>query len=114
MFPSCNGTDLPSIAPPAAAPSTFIGTSDMDPAVRASLNGINVLVVEDSWHVASAIKSVIENAGMEVVALAATVADAEEMMALHQPEMAVVDINLQGEETYDLIQQMFEIGRAHV
>lgn len=107
MHANCNGTDQPVVGPTAARPPNYIGRSDMDPMARASLNGINVLVVEDSWHVASAIKSVIENAGMEVVALAATVTDAERMMELHQPEMAVVDINLQGEVTYDLIQDMF-------
>jgi len=74
---------------------------------RSSLNGVNVLIVEDSWHVASAIKSVVENAGMDVVALAATVADAERTLLRHAPQVAVVDINLHGEETYGFIERLF-------
>ena len=107
MHPVGSGIEQPVTRPAAPQPPPLAGTRDMDPLPRASLNGINVLVVEDSWHVASAIKSVIENAGMEVVALAATVADAEEMAALHQPEMAVVDINLGGEDAYDFLETLF-------
>ena len=104
-----NSSATPPLSPTVATtpPANITGKSGMRLSVRTSLNGISVLVVEDSWHVASAIKSVIENAGMEVVALAATVTDAERILAKHSPEVAVVDINLHGEETYGVIEQLF-------
>jgi DNA-binding response OmpR family regulator len=110
MSHGSNETNAHSNTAALANASKSAGPIDMSFAPRASLNGVNVLVVEDSWHVASAIKSVVENAGMEVVALAATVADAEVMLALHEPQIAVVDINLHGEEAYGFIEQLFALG----
>ena len=75
-------------------------------AARAPLRSHQVLVVEDSWHIAGAIKTVVETVGMTVVGPAATLADAEKLMASNALDMAVVDINLQGELTYGLIEKL--------
>jgi DNA-binding response OmpR family regulator len=71
-----------------------------------SLNGVSVLLVEDTWHVAQALKSVLENCGMDIVGPVATIADAELLLARRTPDLAVVDINLRGEMSYELIDQL--------
>ena len=71
-----------------------------------SLNGMQVLVVEDSWPVANAIKRLAENAGMVVVGPAATVAEADQLLLTLTPDVAIVDINLRGEMAYGLIDRL--------
>ena len=70
------------------------------------LAGVRVLVVEDTWHVARAMKSLLEGLGMEVIGPAATVSEAEEHAAARMPELALIDINLKGEMAYGLIDHL--------
>jgi DNA-binding response OmpR family regulator len=79
-------------------------------APRADLRGVHVLVVEDHWHVAHALKLLLEAEGMEVNGLAATIADAHRLVTEHKPALAVVDINLKFETTYGLIDQLGDQG----
>ena len=74
------------------------------------LQGVRVLVVEDSWHVARALKSVLEQMGMAVAQPAATLADAEQLIAANVFDLAVMDINLKGETTYDLMDRLHDRG----
>ena len=74
---------------------------------------MRVLVVEDSWHVARAIKSALDEMGMVVAKPAATLATANRLIAEHIFDLAVVDINLKGEMSYDLIDRLRDRGRAH-
>ena len=74
------------------------------------LNGVRILVVEDHWHVANALKSLFEAEGMGVSGPAGTTADARRLAAKDKPELAVVDINLKGEMAYDLIDQLHDQG----
>ena len=76
----------------------------------AELRGLRVLVVEDSWHVAHAIKSLLEELGMVVAGPAATLGDAERLLAAREPEVAIVDINLKGEMAYGLIDRLHGRG----
>src|SRR5262249_41020165 len=55
------------------------------------LKGLRVLVVEDSWHVANALKSLLEELGVEVAGPAATLQDAERLLETRAPQVAVVD-----------------------
>jgi DNA-binding response OmpR family regulator len=71
---------------------------------------VRVLVVEDHWHVANALKSVLEIEGMGVSGPAATLADAYRLAIEQKPDLAVVDINLKGEMAYDLIDQLHDQG----
>ena len=74
------------------------------------LRGLRVLVVEDTWHVAKALKTALEGMGMVVAGPAATTADAERLVAEETPHMAVVDVNLKGEMAYGLIDRMHDRG----
>ena len=77
------------------------------------LNGVPVLVVEDSWHVAKAVKSALGQLGMCVVGPAATTAEARRLVAGHKPKMALVDVNLTKELACGLIEELHEQG-VHV
>src|SRR5262245_10566189 len=72
----------------------------------ADLRGVSVLVVEDHWHVAEALRSFLEAQGMKVSGPAATTADAQRLATEHKPYLAVVDIHLKLETTYVLIHQL--------
>jgi DNA-binding response OmpR family regulator len=74
------------------------------------LKGLRVLVVEDTWHVAKALKTALEGMGMVVAGPAANTADAERLVAEETPHLAVVDVNLKGEMAYGLIDRMHDRG----
>jgi DNA-binding response OmpR family regulator len=74
------------------------------------LRGVRVLVVEDQWHVANAMRSLLEIEGMEVSGPAGKTAEAHRLADEHKPELAVVDINLKGEMAYSLIDDLHNRG----
>ncbi len=74
------------------------------------LRGVRVLVVEDQWHVANALRSLLELEGMEVSGPAGKAADGHRLADEHKPELAVVDINLKGEMAYSLIDDLHDRG----
>jgi DNA-binding response OmpR family regulator len=73
-------------------------------------NGVPVLVVEDSWHVAKAIKGALEVLGMHVIGPTATTTEARQLTAAHKPKLALVDVNLKQESSHDLIHELYEQG----
>ena len=75
-----------------------------------SLKGVRVLVVEDTWHVAKALKRSLEGMGLVVAGPAANTADAERLIAEELPDLAIVDVNLKGEMAYGLIDLLQERG----
>ena len=104
-----NEIAAPALATPPAqqALSTSIGTTEV---LSVDLNGVSVLVVEDSWALAQIQKVILEGAGVVVIGPAATIVDAEAFMATRVPDVAVLDINLQGEMSYGLIESLTELG----
>jgi len=72
--------------------------TDPQSAASSDLRGLRVLVVEDSWHVARALKSILEDLRMQVAGPAATLAEAERLVAAQIPEVAIVDIQSQGRD----------------
>ena len=90
----------------------MLSTSDRDvPNGGASdLRGVRVLVVEDTWLVAKALKTALEGLGMVVAGPASNTADADRLVAEETPDLAVVDVNLKGEMAYGLIDRMHDRG----
>src|SRR6516162_6899682 len=76
------------------------------PASEAVLNGVTVLVVEDSWHVAKAMKSALEQLGMHVIGPAANTSQARQLAAEQKPKLALVDVNLKTELACGLIEEL--------
>ena len=67
-----------------------------DPA-GADLGGQRILLAEDSWHVAYAIQTVLEQAGATVLGPAATVAELKRLAEQEPFDAVVADVNLHGE-----------------
>ena len=74
------------------------------------LRGVRVLVVEDQWNVANAMRALLELEGMKVSGPAGKTVDAHHLANEHKPELAVVDVNLQGEMAYSLIDDLQDLG----
>ena len=75
------------------------------------LEGLRVLVVEDSWQVGTAVCNLLRSFGADVLGLAATTADAERLLAEHVPDVVLMDMNLRGGElAYDLIDRLHARG----
>ena len=73
------------------------------------LKGARILLVEDSWHVGNAIKRLLRALGADVAGPAATIADAERLIAERKPDVAIVDINLRdGERANPLLDRLQE------
>jgi DNA-binding NtrC family response regulator len=86
-------------------------SSSHDPAAEASLlSGVSVLIVEDSWHVAKAMRSALEHLGMPVVGPAATTEEARRLVAEQKPKLALVDVNLKKEMATGLIEELHRQG----
>jgi DNA-binding response OmpR family regulator len=79
-------------------------------AAASCLAGKRVLVVEDTWVVADALRSLLEETGLVVAGPSATVADAERLVSEQVPELAVVDVRLKGETALDLIDWLHRRG----
>jgi DNA-binding NtrC family response regulator len=79
-------------------------------ATCSDLRGTRVLVAEDVWHLATALKALLESLGMEVVGPADTILEAERLAAARVPEVAVVDLNLKGQMAHGLINQLHDGG----
>jgi len=75
-----------------------------------ALRGVTILIVEDIWHVAKAMKRVLELLGMNVLGPAATAVEARRLLATQRPQAALVDVNLKGEMAWDLIDDLCEQG----
>jgi DNA-binding NtrC family response regulator len=76
------------------------------------LKGVRVLVVEDTWHVAKALKSWLEQLEMSVVGPTSTIAEARSLIAANNTRLALVDMNLKGEMACDLIDELHAQGTS--
>lgn len=73
------------------------------------LKGARILLVEDSWQLGKAMKRLLGVLGADVAGPAATVADAERLVAERTPDVAIVDVNLRdGESSSGLIDRLYE------
>ena len=76
-----------------------------------SLKGMRILVVEDSWQVAIALKRLLQTLGAEVAGPVACTGDAERVISERLPDAAIVDINLRaGDRAYGLIDHLLDKG----
>ncbi len=72
------------------------------------LNGRGVLVVEDQYLIAEDLRRVVITFGGEVVGPVGQVSAASELVRRDPPDLALVDINLQGETLYPVAEQLRE------
>jgi DNA-binding NtrC family response regulator len=96
---------------PLATPMTLSSAHGPLEAAAPDLNGVRVLVVEDCWHVGSAVKSLLQACGADVAGPVATTAAAERLIREQAPDVALVDLSLRGGERADvLIDQLHDRG----
>jgi DNA-binding response OmpR family regulator len=74
------------------------------------LQGVRVLIVEDGWHVADALKVSLQKLGMVVAGPVATTEAARRLVNECTPELALVDVNLKGELAFGLIDWLHDRG----
>ena len=86
--------------------------SSSDQRDGSALKGVRVLVVEDAWHVAKAMKSALEQLGMSVIGPTSTTAEARRLIATYNPRIALVDVNLKRETACELIGELHAQGAS--
>jgi DNA-binding NtrC family response regulator len=67
------------------------------------LTGKRILVVEDEYFIASDLKRALAGAGAEVVGPVGALAPAEDLVERDGIVAAVLDVNLEGEHSYSLV-----------
>ena len=90
---------------------TLSNAHDRTGADTLDLQGVHVLLVEDSWHLGVAMKRLLALHGADVAGPAATTAEAERLIAERVPDVALVDFNLRDDERADgLIDRLHDQG----
>jgi response regulator NasT len=73
---------------------------------------LKILIVEDETLVGMGLQDQLQKLGHEVVAQAASAADALEQFRLHQPDAVLVDVRLNGGDGIELAKQCLQIRRV--
>ena len=75
-----------------------------------TLKGCRVLILEDDFYQAMDVRASLQQAGAEVVACRATVPDLDEIMKRSSFDIALLDINLGGTQSFDFARALDAIG----
>jgi CheY-like chemotaxis protein len=98
----------------AVAPGLSMTSSNAQGSPQAEvsdLEGMRILVVEDSWLLGVNLKSLLRALGAEVMGPVATAADADHLISELTPHAALVDFNLRGGElAHGLIDRLHDQG----
>ena len=73
------------------------------PALSAPLKDRRILVVEDDWFIADAVSHLLTKEGATVFGPATTVAEGAQLAKYWPIEIAVMDLNLNGQRADDLV-----------
>jgi CheY-like chemotaxis protein len=65
-------------------------------------SGLQILIVEDESMVAMMIEDMLEDLGHKVIATSGRMPDASKLVSGARADLAILDVNLNGEETYPL------------
>lgn len=74
------------------------------------LAGRRIMVVEDNYLLATELKSILQDAGAEVVGPFATSGDAQRSLERQAPHCAVLDVNLGSGASFDLARSLRTLG----
>jgi CheY-like chemotaxis protein len=67
-----------------------------------AVSSLQILVVEDESMVAMMIEDMLEDLGHKVIATSGRMPDASKLVSVASADLAILDVNLNGEETYPL------------
>ena len=78
----------------------------------AVLSGKTVLIVEDSWHIAEALETLLDSIGLKVMGPVSTLAAARRQVeeAEKKPLFAIVDLHLHGELAHGFVADLKKMG----
>lgn len=82
----------------------------MDDAGGRPLSGMTVMIAEDYWLLADAMRLAVDGAGAKVAGMAATLEEAERIAAVSGIDTAVMDLNLRDRQANDLVLQLAAAG----
>ncbi|HEY4135277.1 MAG TPA: response regulator [Alphaproteobacteria bacterium] len=71
-----------------------------------SLEGLNILIVEDEAAVSFLVEDMLQDLGCTAVWHASNVREALDILAKHKPDAAVLDVNLRDELAYPVAEQL--------
>jgi CheY-like chemotaxis protein len=69
---------------------------------KTAVSSLQILVVEDESMVAMMIEDMLEDLGHKVIATSGRMPDARKLVSNASADLAILDVNLNGEETYPL------------
>jgi CheY-like chemotaxis protein len=69
---------------------------------KTAISSLQILVVEDESMVAMMIEDMLEDLGHKVIATSGRMPDASKLVSDGHADLAILDVNLNGEETYPL------------
>ena len=72
-------------------------------------SGVRILLVEDSWHLGKALKSLLQSCDAEVAGPVATSADAQRLVSEQPPDAALVDFGLRNGELADVLMDRLNV-----
>ena len=73
------------------------------------LRGLRILVVEDAPAVVNALQTILEDFGMLIVGPVSTPDAAVQLLAEHPPDLALVDMHLDGQTGYAVVERMRQV-----
>ena len=82
------------------------GLGEGSGAAGSIFSGVTVLLVEDDFIVAFDMQTALEEQGARVIGPAASLDEARELIANDRPSIAVLDVNLNGEYVFPLVEEL--------
>lgn len=82
----------------------------MTPSHPRMLAGRCVLIVEDQYLIADELRTLVERLGGQVLGPVGQVAAAIRLLAEEKPDLALLDVNLDGEEVYTVAEALSTAG----
>ncbi|MGY8679391.1 response regulator [Bradyrhizobium sp. UFLA05-153] len=76
-----------------------------------SLEGCRVLILEDEYFIADDLSEILKSHGATIVGPLGDLIDAERQVTRDHFDFAIVDVNLRGESTYGIADQLARQGR---
>jgi two-component system, chemotaxis family, sensor kinase Cph1 len=74
------------------------------------MNKRRALVAEDSAHILMSLEMLLEHSGVEIVGAAATVAAMRKLVETVAADIAILDVNLNGELVFPVVDLLIERG----
>ena len=86
----------------------------MNESTGGELDGANVLLLEDEFLIAMDAQHILQSMGAAKVAIAGTLADAERLAADSRFDLAMLDVNINGQVSFPLAESLWRRGVAVV